>query len=112
LAHPTALGGANLSIAQGGALIADTSDTIVSGTNASGAFSIANNTATHALLENGGVLTVLGGASSIDTIVNSGGRELVSSGGVASGTTLNSSGTQSVLAGASALGATVNRGGA
>ncbi|WP_198021392.1 AIDA repeat-containing protein [Burkholderia sp. WSM2232] len=62
----------------------------MSGTNASGTFSISNNTAHSVLLENGGSLSVLNGGGYVDTLATSGGRQLVY--GLANDTTITNAG--------------------
>ncbi|HDX3193253.1 TPA: autotransporter outer membrane beta-barrel domain-containing protein [Escherichia coli] len=70
----------------GGAIVANTS-AVLSGTNGKGTFSIAGGSAVNMLLENGGLLTVLGGHDASDTTVGSDGTLSVQSGGVLRGTT-------------------------
>ncbi|EKR5650868.1 autotransporter outer membrane beta-barrel domain-containing protein [Escherichia coli] len=70
----------------GGAIITNTS-AVLSGTNDKGTFSIAGSSAVNMLLENGGLLTVLGGHDASDTTVGSDGTLSVQSGGVLRGTT-------------------------
>ncbi|HBD3584941.1 TPA: autotransporter outer membrane beta-barrel domain-containing protein [Escherichia coli] len=70
----------------GGAIVANTS-AVLSGTNGKGTFSIAGGSAVNMLLENGGLLTVLGGHDASDTTVGSNGTLSVQSGGVLRGTT-------------------------
>ncbi|NAH85641.1 autotransporter outer membrane beta-barrel domain-containing protein [Escherichia coli] len=70
----------------GGAIITNTS-AVLSGTNDKGTFSIAGGSAVNMLLENGGLLTVLGGHDASDTTVGSDGTLSVQSGGVLRGTT-------------------------
>ncbi|WP_122989626.1 autotransporter outer membrane beta-barrel domain-containing protein, partial [Escherichia coli] len=70
----------------GGAIVANTS-AVLSGTNGKGTFSIAGGSAVNMLLENGGLLTVLGGHDASDTTVGSYGTLSVQSGGVLRGTT-------------------------
>ena len=81
-------GGSAVDITQnsGGAIIANTS-AVLSGTNGKGTFSIAGGSAVNMLLENGGLLTVLGGHDASDTTVGSDGTLSVQSGGVLRGTT-------------------------
>ncbi|MBB7505616.1 autotransporter outer membrane beta-barrel domain-containing protein, partial [Escherichia coli] len=70
----------------GGAIVANTS-AVLSGTNGKDSFSIDRGSAVNMLLENGGLLTVLGGHDAINTTVDSGGTLFVQSGGVLRGTT-------------------------
>ncbi len=70
----------------GGAIVTNTS-AVLSGTNDKGTFSIAGGSAVNMLLENGGLLTVLGGHDASDTTVGSDGTLSVQSGGVLRGTT-------------------------
>ncbi|WP_326465066.1 autotransporter outer membrane beta-barrel domain-containing protein [Escherichia coli] len=81
-------GGSAVDITQnsGGAIVANTS-AVLSGTNGKGTFSIAGGSAVNMLLENGGLLTVLGGHDASDTTVGSDGTLSVQSGGVLRGTT-------------------------
>ncbi|EJK3498871.1 autotransporter outer membrane beta-barrel domain-containing protein, partial [Salmonella enterica] len=81
----------DVSISKGGNIITSTGAT-VTGTNALGSFSIAGNTATNMLLENGGLLAVLAGNTAINTVVNADGRLRVEDGGILSGRTVINNG--------------------
>ena len=104
--------------------------TVVSGSNASGYFSLSGGVASGFILYgypseqyiysggiaigttlSGGDQYVEGDALATGTIINSGGWQHVSSGGNASATTVNSSGYQNVYSGGNAAATTINNGG-
>ena len=96
---------------EGAALIATTDkDTVVSGNNTRGEFSINAGQAENVLLENGGWLTVVNDTSATDTTIRDGGYQYVESGGTATGTTIDNGGLMQNVGGKDS-GTTVKDGG-
>lgn len=103
-------GGVASDVAQAsGAALQASTQAVVQGTNALGAFSISAGQANNVLVENGGQLTVNSGDVSTGTVVNAGGTETVL--GTATGTTVNADGKLAVLDGGKTFLATINSGG-
>ncbi|KAB3082327.1 autotransporter outer membrane beta-barrel domain-containing protein, partial [Escherichia coli] len=97
---------------EGAILIATTDkDTVVSGENTLGEFSIENGQAENVLLENGGQLTVVDGTSATGTTLRESGYQYVESGGTATGTIIENGGIQAVYFRGTADSTTVNNGG-
>lgn len=94
----------NLTIEEGGRILGpvvgdQSSQTIITGTNMSGAFSQINNIASNFILYEYAYQNVVSGGSAVATIVSSGGSQAVQSGGTAFSTIISSGGLQQIISG-------------